>query len=46
MEYKEKYLKYKSKYILLKKLYGGNITENDIIHIWYKNWPDQGVPLM
>jgi len=48
--YKEKYLKYKLKYLDLKKsIYGGiddinNIKKDDLIHIWYKNWPDQGVP--
>jgi len=54
MDYKDKYLKYKLKYLKLKKnlqikdttdtniQIGGNYT--DISHFWYKHWPDQGVP--
>jgi len=47
MDYQQKYLKYKAKYLdLKKKLEGARISCNDLVHFWYKDWPDQGVPKM
>lgn len=48
IDYRQKYIKYKTKYLKLleanNKIMAGGTQNKELHHMWFKNWPDQGVP--